>query len=156
MKRSEAWLDTCGWMRSVKCVWLNESNLLFVVHGVRVFYLVKSTMVRPSWSKTFSLKFKSVMSMRFLELSTVIGSRFLCISVGVTLFGVEICEKRRDGIPNFRAAVWITRRIVSRHRRELRLIVRILLGRWTGMGFFDEGWFQLFQIRYTVRVEFDV
>lgn len=61
--------------------------------------------MRPSWSKTFSLKFKSVMSMRFLELSTVIGSRFLCTSVGVTLLGVEICEKRRDGIPNFRAAV---------------------------------------------------
>ena len=68
-------------------------------------YLVKSTMVRPSWSSTFSLKFKSVMSMRFLELSTVIGSRFLWTSVGVVLLGVFICEKRRDGIPNFRAAV---------------------------------------------------
>ena len=68
-------------------------------------YLVKSTMVRPSWSSTFSLKFKSVMSMRFLELSTVIGSRFLSTSVGVMLLGVFICEKRRDGIPNFRAAV---------------------------------------------------
>lgn len=75
---------------------------------------MKSTTVRPSWFKTFCLKFESDISISCRELSTVIDSNVRSGVGDLITLGETVCENRRDGMPNLSASL-VTMKMASRH-----------------------------------------
>ena len=80
---------------------------------------MKSTTVRPSWFKTFCLKFESDISMSCLELSTVIASNVRSGVGDFTTLGETVCENRRDGMPNLSASL-VTIKMANKQRAVKR------------------------------------